>query len=136
MRHNLSGNSLVIDNMHKYSAWVQCSHFYCSKVKEYFLNSYQLYHLLFSAIQGNVASEMFDDVCVCDYNYYYGILLDDSYFYKTPDRLRLPLIFYFAHTASVYINKLVLAGLLQVSSQPLLRLANKYSNKAENTMTV
>ena len=34
--------------------------------------------------------------------------------YKSPDRLRLPLIFYLAHTASVYINKLLLAGLIRV----------------------
>ena len=40
---------------------------------------------------------------------------DEKYLYKCPDRLRLPLIFYFAHTASVYINKLILAGLLQVT---------------------
>lgn len=33
--------------------------------------------------------------------------------YKSPDRLRLPLIFYVAHTASVYINKLLLAGLIK-----------------------
>ena len=36
-------------------------------------------------------------------------------FYKPPDRLRLPLIFYYAHTAGVYINKLMLAGLVEVS---------------------
>lgn len=32
-----------------------------------------------------------------------------------PDRLRLPLIFYLAHPPSVYINKLMLAGLLKVN---------------------
>ena len=41
-------------------------------------------------------------------------LLDESSFYKCPDRLRLPLIFYFGHTAAVYVNKLMLAGLLKV----------------------
>lgn len=34
---------------------------------------------------------------------------------KCPDRLRLPLVFYYGHTASVYINKLMLAGLISVS---------------------
>ena len=42
------------------------------------------------------------------------LFLDESAFYKCPDRLRLPLIFYFGHTAAVYVNKLVLAGLLKV----------------------
>lgn len=41
-------------------------------------------------------------------------LSDESAFYKCPDRLRLPLIFYFGHTAAVYVNKLVLGGLLKV----------------------
>ena len=40
--------------------------------------------------------------------------LDEKNMYKSPDRLRLPLIFYLGHTASVYINKLLLAGLIQV----------------------
>ena len=39
---------------------------------------------------------------------------DESAFYACPDRLRLPLIFYYGHTATVYINKLLLAGLVQV----------------------
>ena len=43
---------------------------------------------------------------------------DENYFYKCPDRLRLPLIFYLAHTASFYVNKMILAGLIDV------RLAN------------
>mmetsp|Transcript_3361 Transcript_3361/g.10555 ORF Transcript_3361/g.10555 Transcript_3361/m.10555 type:complete len:893 (-) Transcript_3361:53-2731(-) len=41
----------------------------------------------------------------------FSALRDDSVFYSTPDTLRRPLIFYFGHTAAVYINKLVLAGL-------------------------
>lgn len=63
----------------------------CTKreIKEYFENSYDLYETLFTALN------------------------DESAFYKCPDRLRLPLIFYFGHTAAVYINKLVLAGLLK-----------------------
>eukprot|EP00058_Branchiostoma_floridae_P017017 XP_002602505.1 hypothetical protein BRAFLDRAFT_127146 [Branchiostoma floridae] len=39
-------------------------------------------------------------------------LKDEDAFYKCPDRLRLPLIFYYAHTATVYVNKLMLAGLM------------------------
>ena len=45
---------------------------------------------------------------------FFNSVLDESAFYKCPDRLRLPLIFYFGHTAAVYINKLVLSGLLKV----------------------
>lgn len=37
---------------------------------------------------------------------------DDSVFYAVPDTLRRPLIFYFGHTACVYVNKLRLAGLM------------------------
>ncbi|XP_066298440.1 uncharacterized protein [Branchiostoma lanceolatum] len=39
-------------------------------------------------------------------------LRDEDAFYKCPDRLRLPLIFYYAHTATVYVNKLMLAGMM------------------------
>ena len=45
---------------------------------------------------------------------FFNSVLDESAFYKCPDRLRLPLIFYFGQTAAVYINKLVLSGLLKV----------------------
>lgn len=44
------------------------------------------------------------------------ISVDQDAFFKCPDRLRLPLIFYYGHTAAVYVNKLILAGLLQVSA--------------------
>ena len=40
--------------------------------------------------------------------------LDEKYFFLCPDRLRLPLIFYFGHTATLYVNKLLLAGLIKV----------------------
>jgi len=39
--------------------------------------------------------------------------LDEQYFYKCPDRLRLPLIFYLCHTATLYVNKLLLAGMIE-----------------------
>ena len=40
---------------------------------------------------------------------------DEQYLYKCPDRLRLPLIFYLAHPATLYVNKLLLASLISVS---------------------
>ena len=50
-----------------------------------------------------------------NYNIYFDCSVsDESAFYKCPDSLRLPLIFYFGHTAAVYLNKLVLSGLLKV----------------------
>lgn len=42
----------------------------------------------------------------------FSALRDDSVFYMVPDRLRRPLIFYFAHPAALYINKMHQAGLL------------------------
>ena len=51
--------------------------------------------------------------------FYYRVLLflflDEENFYKCPDRLRLPLIFYYCHPAVVFVNKLKLAGLIQVN---------------------
>lgn len=55
----------------------------------YFENSYDLNESLFTALN------------------------DESVFYTCPDRLRLPLIFYYCHTAVVYVNKLMLAGLMK-----------------------
>lgn len=43
------------------------------------------------------------------YDRLFDILADDSVFYKRPEPLRHPIIFYFGHTATFYINKLVLA---------------------------
>eukprot|EP00731_Ephydatia_muelleri_P028966 Em0020g610a len=43
---------------------------------------------------------------------------DEQDFYKCPDRLRLPLIFYIGHTATLYINKLSLAGLVRMQINP------------------
>ena len=58
-------------------------------VRDYFTNSWDIYEVLFSAIHS-----------------------DESY-YESPDPLRNPLIFYYGHTAAFYINKLVMAGLLE-----------------------
>lgn len=57
-------------------------------VLKYFKNSWELYDTLFSSLK------------------------NDSVFYMVPDKLRRPLIFYFAHPAAVYANKLHLAGVL------------------------
>lgn len=59
------------------------------EISKYFLNSYGLNEGLFVS------------------------LADESVFYKYPDKLRLPLIFYYGHTAAVYVNKLKLSGLLR-----------------------
>ncbi|KAL8572528.1 hypothetical protein ACOMHN_019567 [Nucella lapillus] len=63
----------------------------CTKeeIRAYFENSYDLNESLYTALK------------------------DRSSLYKCPDRLRLPLVFYFTHTAVVYVNKLILAGLLK-----------------------
>lgn len=46
--------------------------------------------------------------------YVYPNFLEEKSFYLCPDRLRLPLIFYVAHPATLYINKLLLAGMITV----------------------
>ncbi len=56
---------------------------------DYFVNTWELYELLFDAIES-----------------------DDS-LYLHPDPLRHPLIFYLGHTAVFYLNKLKLAGVLK-----------------------
>jgi 5-histidylcysteine sulfoxide synthase len=64
------------------------------QVQEYFENTYNLDELLFTAIT------------------------DEKYLYKCPDRLRLPLIFYLAHPATLYVNKLLLASLISERVNP------------------
>lgn len=58
------------------------------EIREYFLATFNRYEQLFETLAG-----------------------DQSYFSK-PISLRHPLIFYFGHTATFFINKLVLAGLV------------------------
>jgi len=58
------------------------------EIMEYFLNTWNLNDTLFSALR------------------------DDSVFFMIPDNLRRPLIFYFAHPAALYINKMHVAGLV------------------------
>eukprot|EP01137_Pigoraptor_chileana_P029171 Opistho-2@14013 len=62
----------------------------CTKeeIRAYFENTYDLDETLFSSIQ------------------------DERALYVCPDRLRLPLVFYLAHPATLYANKLLLAGLI------------------------
>jgi 5-histidylcysteine sulfoxide synthase/putative 4-mercaptohistidine N1-methyltranferase len=43
-----------------------------------------------------------------EYDSLFALINDDSAYYLRPERLRHPLIFYFGHTASFYINKLIL----------------------------
>ncbi|NQY88510.1 MAG: 5-histidylcysteine sulfoxide synthase [Colwellia sp.] len=43
-----------------------------------------------------------------EYESLFSLINDDSAYYLRPERLRHPLIFYFGHTASFYINKLML----------------------------
>jgi len=58
--------------------------------RAYFDNGWSLYELLFSGLQGEEA------------------------FYRPPSHgLRHPMVFYYGHTAVLYINKLIVAGLLQ-----------------------
>jgi 5-histidylcysteine sulfoxide synthase len=61
---------------------------------QYFRNSWELNELLFSAIK------------------------NEEVLYQNPDPLRNPLIFYLGHTASFYVNKLKLAGLVPKGINP------------------
>jgi len=49
----------------------------------------------------------------------YDKLTSDSAFYKRADPLRHPLIFYYGHTAAFFINKLILAKLIDTRINPL-----------------
>lgn len=55
---------------------------------DYFVNTWELYELLFSSISYT------------------------STYYLSPDPLRNPLIFYYGHTAAFYVNKLIAAGVI------------------------
>ena len=52
------------------------------------------------------------------YEQLFEVLSCDEAYYKKPIALRHPLIFYFGHTATFFINKLVLAGLLENRINP------------------
>jgi hypothetical protein len=48
------------------------------------------------------------------------VLTCDEAYYKKPISLRHPLIFYLGHTATFFINKLLLAGLIERRINPRL----------------
>jgi 5-histidylcysteine sulfoxide synthase/putative 4-mercaptohistidine N1-methyltranferase len=57
----------------------------------------------------------------CDrYEQLFETLAADDAWYRKPIALRHPLIFYFGHTATFFVNKLVLAGLLDERLDPRL----------------
>ena len=64
------------------------------EIKDYFLKTYTVYEKLFELMK-----------------------YDESY-YLTADPLRHPLVFYFGHTANFFINKLVLAKLIDKRINP------------------
>lgn len=74
---------------------VNCSTASRSEILEYFRNTWDLTETLFTALR------------------------DDSVFYMVPDKLRRPLIFYFAHPAALYINKMHQSGLVGESKLPV-----------------
>jgi 5-histidylcysteine sulfoxide synthase/putative 4-mercaptohistidine N1-methyltranferase len=53
------------------------------------------------------------------YEQLFETLANDAAYYKKPIALRHPLIFYFGHTATFFINKLVLAGLVSERVNPV-----------------
>jgi len=53
------------------------------------------------------------------YEQLFEMLADDEAYYRKPITLRHPLLFYLGHTATFFINKLILAGLLQERINPL-----------------
>ena len=65
-----------------------------AEIKAYFLDSFDTYESLFSC------------------------LANDEAFYARPEKLRHPLIFYFGHTATFFINKLVLAKTINERINP------------------
>ncbi len=66
------------------------------EIKEYFNNTYDLYEKLFES------------------------LASDEVYYYTANNLRHPLIFYFGHTATFFINKLTIAKIINKRIDPKL----------------
>ena len=52
------------------------------------------------------------------YEQLFEVLVCDEAYYKKPIALRHPLIFYYGHTATFFINKLLLAGLIEARINP------------------
>ena len=81
------------------------------ELKAFFENSYDLDETLFSGIIGLLAALTSPTSLTPN--------TDNAAFYTCPDRLRLPLVFYVAHTSAVFVNKMILAGLISVGCEPL-----------------
>ncbi len=64
------------------------------ELKDYFLDSFDTYEALF------------------------GVLNHSDAFYQRPEKLRHPLIFYFGHTATFYVNKLMFAKTISTRINP------------------
>ena len=64
------------------------------EIKEYFLNTYELYEKIFE------------------------VLKDDSIFYKKSEPTRHPMIFYFGHTATFFVNKLMNMKIIETRIDP------------------
>jgi hypothetical protein len=56
------------------------------------------------------------------YEQLFEVLTCDEAYFKKPIALRHPLIFYLGHTATFFINKLLLAGLIDGTHQPAFRV--------------
>ncbi len=75
-------------------------------------------------LTGNDAEETRQRILDCfhatfdRYEQLFEVLRSDEAYYVKPIPLRHPLIFYFGHTATFFINKLVLAGLLEQRINP------------------
>ena len=67
-----------------------------AEILAYFLATFNRYETLFEVLQSNAA------------------------YYKKPIALRHPLIFYFGHTATFFVNKLLLAGVINARIDPRL----------------
>ena len=65
-----------------------------AEIRRYFLHTWELYESLFE------------------------LLADDTVFYQRPEPLRHPLIFYFGHTATFFINKLAVSKLIDRRLRP------------------
>ncbi|XP_013417309.1 uncharacterized protein LOC106178593 isoform X2 [Lingula anatina] len=87
---------LVLSGQETFQSLKPCDLSCCTKseIKAYFENSYDLNESIFTGLKEECA------------------------IYKCPDRLRLPLIFYYAHTACVYVNKMFLGGLITKRINP------------------
>jgi hypothetical protein len=92
-KQQLSTNPLTGSAVFNSIKPLDLNYFTKDDIKAYFNNSYDLYETLFLSLKSN------------------------SVYYLCPDRLRLPLIFYYGHTAAVFINKLILAGLVDPSER-------------------